>query len=113
MKKLNEQGLIDFLKNNLCSLDLVKTKHYSKQVKKRGIIQSDILYILKNPKYSEFEYVEKSTRNGSHKYKLCSKTPNSGGRIICIVVIPGSINHRKGLKLITVMWQDAKGQWNK
>ena len=112
MKRLNEQGLIDFLKNNLCSLDLVKTKHYSKQVKKRGIIQSDILYILKNPEYWEFEYLGEATRS-SHKYKLCSKTPNSGKRTICIIVIPGILNCREGVKLVTVMWQDEKGQWNK
>lgn len=115
MEKLNEKKLQKFLNQAYREnqIDLVRpTKHYKKQLSDRGIIQSDILFLIKNSQHCKFDYKGPATRN-EHKYKLCGRTPNSDRRKICIVFIPGVINDRKGLKIITVMWQDKLGQWGK
>ena len=65
----------------------------------------DVFHILK---YGfVYEEGQPSTRQGHYKYMMKSITPNSGGRAVCICVIPYP---SCALKLVTVMWKDEKGR---
>ena len=83
-------------------LDLSYKLHARERLGERGLIISDVLYVLK------FGFVydppEPATRQGYHRYLVRSKSPNSGGRDLGVVVIPD----QKGrlLKIVTVMWID-------
>lgn len=72
-------------------------------MKDRGLIQGDILHVLK----VGFVYLppEESTRAGYWKYKIEATTPNSGGRYVRVVVIPDG---RDELTVVTVMWRDEE-----
>ncbi len=70
----------------------------------RGIIVSDIKCVLETGRIDE-EPAE-STRPGYYKYKICGKSPNSGSREICLVVIPDP--GRPAIKMVTVMWRDVR-----
>jgi len=65
---------------------------------------SDILYLLRH----KFELIslDETTRSdeGLYKYKIAGYTPNSGGKRICIVIIPSL--ERCAVKLVTVMWEN-------
>ena len=73
--------------------------HARERLAERGLIQSDVLYALKNG----FVYREAvaATREGYHRYLIESSTPNSGGRNVGVVTIPDQ--RGRLLKLITVM----------
>ena len=71
-------------------------------MEERGIIVSDIKCILQTGRIDEAP--EESTRPGYCKYKICGKSPNSGSREICLVVIPDPT--RPAIKVVTVMWRD-------
>lgn len=103
MKKINEKQWRKFILEAGLGLDWVLQKHTTDRLKEGNIIQGDILYLLQN--FDKFSYQKKATL-GHHKYKLYGITPNSGQREICVVVIPGEIEGRKGVKIITVMWKD-------
>ncbi len=70
----------------------------------RGLIVSDVLYLLKNG--FVYENAEPATRKGYYRYKMECRTPNSGSRRVRVVVIP----EKRGclLKLITIMWVDER-----
>ena len=76
--------------------------HALDQIAERGLIISDVTYLLKNG--FVYEQAEESTRNPFWKYQMQCKTPNSKNREVRVVVIPDW--KRKGIKLLTVMWAD-------
>lgn len=76
--------------------------HAKEQMSDRGLIISDVLYVLKNGfVYNE---PEPSTRSGYFKYAIESSCPNSARRVVRVIVIPESKSNF--LKIITVMWVD-------
>lgn len=78
------------------------TKHASDQMSMRDLTVGDVLYVLK----SGFVHTapQKSTRKRFFKYSVDSRTPNSGNRILRVVVLPSTAPSE--LKLITIMWRD-------
>lgn len=68
----------------------------------RGIITSDIVYILVNGYIDDVSGASK--RAGCCKYKICGKTPNTANREICVVVIPDP--KKPAMIIVTVMWKD-------
>jgi Domain of unknown function (DUF4258) len=83
---------------------LTRRDHAVDQMTERELIMGDLLYLLKNG--FVYEDPEPSTQKGLYKYKMESKTPNSGDRSVRAVVIPDP--KRCWLKVITVMWVDEK-----
>lgn len=84
--------------------ELAYTRHAKQRMEERGIIVSDIMYILATGHIDEEP--SESTRPGYCKYKICGKSPNSGTREICLVVIPDPRN--PAVKVVTVMWKDVR-----
>ena len=84
------------------ALELAYTRHATQRMGERGIIASDIMYILASGHIDEGP--GESTRTNFCKYKICGKSPNSGSREICLVVIPDP--DRPAIKVVTVMWRD-------
>lgn len=77
--------------------------HAQDRLVERGLIMSDVLYVLKNG----FVYdpnPEPSTREGYHKYAIESRCPNGSNRDVRVIVIPDK--KAKFLKIISVMWVD-------
>ena len=76
--------------------------HAREQLLVRGIISSDVLYVLK------FGFVlidpEPATRAGYFKYAMENRTPNSNSRDIRLIIVPDK--KMKLIKLVTVMWVD-------
>lgn len=76
--------------------------HAREQMRERGIIVSDVMFVLK------FGFVltepEPATRAGLYRYAVENKTPNSDSRDIRLIVIPDK--KRCVIKLVTVMWVD-------
>ena len=84
------------------NLTIAYTAHARERMVGRGLIVSDVLHVLKRgfclcP-------CTPSTREGFNKYEMSNRTPNSGGRDVCVVVIPQL--DPPFLKLVTVMWLD-------
>lgn len=90
----------EIAKNRTC--DLAFTRHAKERMSARGLIMSDLLFVLKNG----FVYVEgqESTVDGFFKYQVESQSPNSGSRVLKVVAIPDYKSC--GLKIVTVMWRD-------
>ena len=83
-------------------LQLVLTLHAEERTSERGLIMGDIMAVLRDGfVYSE---PEAATR-GHFKYKMEGTTPNSNGRDVRVIVIPGPPNC---LKIVTVMWKDER-----
>ncbi len=82
--------------------ELVYTKHVRNRMQERELIAGDILHVLKHG----FVYIdaEPTTRPSCFKYKMETRTPNTGNRSIRVVAIPD----QKAclVKVITVMWVD-------
>jgi hypothetical protein len=78
------------------------TGHASGQMADRGLSSGDVLSVLKNG--FVHEPAQESTRTKLYKYLVDGRSPNSGNRVVRVVVLP-SINPPE-LKLITVMWRD-------
>lgn len=76
--------------------------HATERMQERGLIVSDLLFLLKNGHVRL--KAEKSTSVGYYKYCIDGCTPNSGGRELRAVVVP-NFNDCK-LKLVTFMWKD-------
>lgn len=76
--------------------------HAMQRLAERGIFTSDVLFVLRHG----FVYGEPApaTRPDFYRYEMESRTPNSDGRSVRVVVIPGSKNLI--CKIVTVMWVD-------
>lgn len=81
--------------------DFYWTAHAREQMADRDLTISDVLHVLK---YGfVYEEGQPATKEGFFKYGVESTSPNSGGRVVRIIVIPSTAN---GLKVVTVMWKD-------
>jgi len=78
--------------------------HTEQRMRERGISMFDVLYILANGHI--LSEPEEADEPGHYKYLMCSRTPNSGSRTMCVVVIPSL--KRPALKVITAMWRDER-----
>lgn len=87
-------------KNKKC--DLAFTKHAGERMAERGLIMSDLLFVLKNG--FVYDEAQESTVNGFFKYQVESQSPNSGARVLRVVTIPDY--KTCGLKIVTFMWRD-------
>lgn len=91
-----------YIQGKVCDeLELALTKHAKEQLQNRDLVQADIFHILR------FGYVHDAGQAtnipGIFKYRMECTTPNSGNRIVRIVVIPSMGAY---VKIITVMWAD-------
>lgn len=84
-------------------LDLSLTLHARERMAERGLIMGDVLHVLKNG--FVFEEPEGTTRPDLWKYKIEGLSPNSHGRHVRLVVIPGP---GPSFKIVTVMWKDER-----
>ena len=84
--------------------ELAYTGHAAERLRERDILISDVNYVLTHGYIGE-DPVE-SSRPGYCRYKICGKSPNSGNREICLVVIPDP--QRPAIKVVTVMWKDLR-----
>ena len=84
------------------NFDLLQGIHDDERLSERGLIASDLVYVLKNG----FVYDEPkpSSREGLYKYEIECPTPNSNGRSLRVVVIPCCANN--SIRIITIMWRD-------
>lgn len=94
--ELREFARQDF---NLCL-----TGHAKEQMEQRGLYTGDIKHVLKHG--FVYDDAEPATRPGHFKYRMECTSPNSGGRNVRVVVIPGKAS--LDLKVVTVMWVDEK-----
>lgn len=83
------------------------TRHAKERLQERGLIFSDILFVLKNG--SVIEEPEASTRDGYYKYRVRSRAPNSDGREVGVVCVPCAKSNT--IKLISVMLMDEKSSF--
>lgn len=83
-------------------LGLITTKHAREQMAERELITSDVLYVLKNG--FVYDEAQESTRLGCFKYRIETRSPNSGSRTVRIVALPDA--DRCMIKVVTVMWVD-------
>jgi hypothetical protein len=81
---------------------LIPTRHALDQMAERSLYTGDVLYILKRG--FVLDDGSESTRPGFYKYKVESRSPNSGSRTVRVVAIPDA--ERCQLKIVTVMWVD-------
>ena len=81
------------------SFMLCFTDHVKEQMLERGLIIADIVYVLENG--FVYDAAEPATKTGDFKYRMESRTPNSGRRSVRVVVIP---QPTPTLKIVTVMW---------
>ncbi len=76
--------------------------HARNRLAERGLIVSDVLYVLKNG------FVHRSAEPtkvvGEFCYRMDGRSPNSGGRSLGVVVIPDLPSRH--LRVVTVMWLD-------
>lgn len=84
--------------------DLSYTAHVRERMNERGIVLADIRHLLSHGHITE--QPKKATRPGCYRYKICGKTPNSGNRRICAVVVPDV--GKPSVTIITVMWEDIR-----
>jgi hypothetical protein len=68
----------------------------------RDLNMGDLLYVLKNG--FVYEPPEQATQPGLWKYKIETRSPNSGNRVVRAVVI--SDVSKIWAKIITLMWAD-------
>lgn len=84
------------------ALSVAYRTHATRRLVERGIIVSDLLYLLRYGFI--FEGAVPATQTGYYKYEIQSVTPNSSGREIRAVVIPNG--NSMTIKIVTVMWVD-------
>lgn len=84
--------------------DLAYTKHAKQRFEERSILISDVIHVLAHGQV--VGEPQESTRAGYFKYKICGKSPNSGNREICLVIIPDT--GRPAIKVVTAMWKDMR-----
>lgn len=68
----------------------------------RELYTGDVKFVLQQG--FVYDEPEASTRAGFFKYKVESRSPNSGSRTVRIVAIPDAA--RCHIKIVTVMWVD-------
>ena len=91
------------LKAKVCDqLEILWTRHVKERMDERDLQMGDVLHILKNG--FVYDDAEESTQKGQYIYTMECPTPNSGGRIVKVVVIPSSAN---AMKIVSVMWSDG------
>ena len=83
-------------------LNLAWTVHGKQRLQERGLIIADVMHVLCTG--FVYEPPEQASR-GFWKYKVEGTSPNSGGRTVRVVVIPGG---GPSLRIVTVMWKDEK-----
>jgi hypothetical protein len=83
-------------------LRLIYTGHAKERIVERDLIVGDLLYVLKNG-FVHREAVA-SSQAGLFRYRVESRTPNSGNRGLAVIVIPDDTT--QSLKIVTVMWDD-------
>ncbi|MFK5600273.1 DUF4258 domain-containing protein [Methylobacterium sp. HMF5984] len=83
-------------------LPLTYTRHIRERMAERDLTTGDVLYVLKHG--FVYEAPEESTRLRYYKYRIESRSPNSGSRAVRVVAIP-DINNCE-MKLVTVMYVD-------
>ena len=102
-KPFKEKELLDFLQENRGIERIAWTEHARQRLEERGIIMSDVLYLLRH----DFELlrIDDTTRSdeGLFKYKIAGYTPNSNNKRICLVIIPSLKTY--SVKIVTVMWE--------
>lgn len=78
------------------------TGHARQRMSERDLIMGDLLYVLKNG----FVYAppERATQPDLWKYCIETRSPNSGNRVVRLVVIRDV--SRLWAKIVTVMWAD-------
>lgn len=86
---------------NSATLDLTFVNHVKDRLRERGLIMSDLLYVLRRG--FVLEDPMPATRAGYFKYLIEATTPNSEGRTVGVIVIPDGA---RMLKVITIMWRD-------
>lgn len=84
------------------SLPLTYTSHIRERMAERDLTTGDVLYVLKHG--FVYDAPEESTRPGYYKYRIDSRSPNSGSRTVRVVAIPDVIHCE--MKLVTVMYVD-------
>jgi hypothetical protein len=77
------------------------TMHAKEQMLARDLFVGDLLHLLK--KGFVYDKAEPATREGFFKYAVEGTTPNSEGRTVKAIVIPGTGHEAK---IVTVMWRD-------
>lgn len=88
---------------------LYRSDHAMERMEQRGIIMSDLLYLLKNGHVEpEREKATVPNMNWEQhklwKYKITGHTPNSDNRKLqSVFIIPDT---KGGIKIVTIMWQD-------
>jgi hypothetical protein len=84
------------------ALDLHFKRHALERLDERGITTSDVLHVLKMG--FVLQEPEQSTNPSLYRYRMESRSPNSNGRTVGVVVIPNP--SRPSIKVVTVMWID-------
>lgn len=88
------------------ALSLAYKVHATQRRAERGLVTSDLLYLLKNG--FVLADAKPATRPDYFRYVVTSTTPNSGGREIAAVVIPDP--SRLTIKIVTVYWVDEEAR---
>jgi hypothetical protein len=82
------------------TLDL--TQHASSQMRARTLTTGDVVYVLKRGFVHDDP--QTTTQEALYKYAMESRTPNTGNRVVRVVVIP--CWKPREIKVVTVMWVD-------
>lgn len=85
------------------NLNLSLTLHAKERMNERGLIMADVLHVIKTG--FVYEEPEATTRTDLWKYRIEGLSPNSAGRHVRVVVIPGP---GPSFKIVTVMWKDER-----
>jgi hypothetical protein len=83
-------------------LSIAYTQHALDQMRSRGLIISDVLFVLKNG--FVHEEPSQSTRQNFYKYSVECLAINGSHRTVRVITIPDKQNCF--LKIVTVMWVD-------
>lgn len=83
-------------------MNIAYSRHSRERLEQRGLIISDVLYVLKNG-FVHQDPVP-ATRSGLYKYAMESWCPNGGNRTIRVIVVPDKKS--LFLKIVSVMWVD-------
>lgn len=78
------------------------TGHARDRMLERDLYSGDLLYVLKNG--FVYSSPEATTQKELWKYAIETGTPNSGNRVVRVVLVPDA--SRLWIKVVTVMWAD-------
>jgi len=84
--------------------DLAYTRHALERLQERSLTTDDIIHVLQHGFVHEASVPARPT--GFFKYCMEAQTPNSGNRMVRVVVIPDT--ETTSCKIITVMWVDER-----